>query len=180
MERCLCYNGEIYLFYKLKSTRHKPLFCLKRLNSDGEELEIEVFDLPEFSKSQVSEFTITENNYIIRFSTPETTERHLSAVIDRKSKKVALDCEIGFRLNDHIIDDRYIISYKLSDYGPQFCIFDDKQSEIHILTFESLKDAYIVNTAVDYNGDVLFQIQDDTKSENARSLVLFKDIISLI
>lgn len=164
----------------------------KKLNSDGEAIENQVFNvrIPEALNIRFDEFTVAENNYILSCTAQRGAGNGRSSqiVINRQSKKVVSDFNddgflIGSRYNDHIIDNRYIIfspTPRPFDQPFELCIFDDKTSEIHILSFESLKDAYIVNTAVDYNGDVLFQIQDDIQSEDTRSLVLFKDITSLI
>lgn len=124
-----------------------------------------------------NEITVTENNYIMKFSSK-------MIIIDRKSKRVISNSEdyrAGSRFNDHIINGRYIIFYesRMSDSGPQICVFDDKELEFHVLSFKSLKDKYIANIAVDYNGDVLFVVQDDIRDET-RSMVLFEDVISMI
>lgn len=188
-----CHNDEIYIIYKISrdesnlqtvsNNSETTLYCIKRLNSEGEEIDNEVFELPFYPETVITELTVSENNYILRLW--QRHEESKTIIIDRKSKNVAIAVGsegVGSRANDHIIDDRYIIFFGnlTSDFGPQICVFDDKKSEIHILSFKSLKGKYIVNTAVDYNGDVLFQIQDDTQSEDTRSLVIFKDVISLI
>ena len=185
-----CYNGEIYIIYEIRSgesglqgvsNRNEKQFCIKRLNSNGEEIDNELFEITGASDMYPFEITVTENNYILQFASQTSTK---TVIINRKSKKVAVaadDDGFGGRFNDHIIDGRYIIFYgrKTSESGPQICVFDDKNSELHVLSFKALKDKYIANIVADYNGDVLFVVQDDIRDET-RSLVLFKDVVSLI
>lgn len=195
-----CYNGEIYIIYKVNgsdtglqevSNRNETLLCVKRLNANGEEISSEIFKLPEFSyTTSLWDFTVTENNYIIRFAFPSTSEteaHNKSLVINRKSKKTSTYFTLGNRFNDYRIDDRYI----LFDYydgssksNSQICVFDDKELEFHILSFTSLKDVNVCNVVADSKGDVLFVIKDDKEDINVKtdtfSMVLFEDVVSLI
>lgn len=191
------YNGEIYIVHNMHnesglqsvSNRNDGLFCIQRLNADGEEIDREVIELPGLSRVSIVDFTVTENNYIMKSRFPSTNETqgyYKTVIIDRKSRELFSGFNPGSRLNDARIDNRYILfGYDVSsESGPQICVFDSEKSEFHILSFTALEDARIANIAANYNGDMVFVIQDDKEDINEKtdtySLVLFENICSII
>ena len=174
-----CYDEEIYFIYR--PNHSETTFNIKRLDSNGKEIANDILELPQYSDMRINEFTVAENNFILRFDPNEAEQAgYVPVMINRKSKEVVSDFGdygLGMRFNDCIIDERYIVFFMgRTDSGPMLCVFDDKNSEFHFLKFNALNTAIIFNSVVDYNGDVVFSIQES----GTRSFVLYENIISLI
>lgn len=191
------YDGEIYIVHNMYSesglqsvsNRNDGLFCIQRLNANGEEIDREIIELPGFTRVSIADFTVTENNYIMKFRFPSTNETqgyYKTVIIDRKTRELFSVFNFGSRLNDARIDNRYILfGYNVSsESGPQICVFDSEKSEFHTLSFKSLKDFNVWHIVADCKGDVVFVIMDDKEDINVKtdtfSLVLFEDVCSIL
>lgn len=177
-----CYNNQIYL---ITGSNSDSSVKIKTLSADGKVIGVETVELPDCTEIMPRDLIVTENNYLFGFAaTSNDSVVYNRALVERKSKRVFLDFgekTPGSRYNDGIIDGRYIFFLKNDGRGsynyPIINVFDDKTLEFYALKFRALSDVEVLNSKVDYKGDIMFMIEDENGS---RSLVLYEDVLSLI
>lgn len=175
-----CFDGEIYFVFR--TSQNEDVYCIRKIDADGNECGDTLIELPGYSEVSMAEFTVTANNIFIRFK-PFEDDGYFQTVLYNKSTNKAFtdsgDNGLGVRFNDGLIDDRYILfraGSKSDRTHPMVCVFDDRTSEFHFVTFEAIENSEIINTAADKNGDVVFYTHEDGDI----SLIMFKDMCSLI
>lgn len=175
-----CYNEDIYFVFKLNED--KNIFCVKRINADGEECDVMHLELPGYFDTTMREFTVTENNILIRFEPSDEFGYFRTVIVNKKTNKIFSDSGdngLGVRYNDNLIDGRYIIfraGSKSNSSHPMICVFDDLNSEFHFLKFTEIDTEKIINIVADYRGDVVFWVDDS----GTDTMLLFEDLCSLI
>lgn len=175
-----CFDGEIYFVFR--TSRNENEYCIRRIDADGNECGDMFLELPGFSDVSMAEFTVTENNILIRFEPTEEDGYFQTVLYNKSTNKTFADSGdngLGVRFNDGLIDDRYILfraGSKSNQTHPMVCVFDDLTSEFHFITFAAIDNSKILNTAADGNGDVVFFIHEGGDT----SLIMFEDIFSLM
>ncbi len=175
-----CCDGEIYFVFR--TSQNENVYCLRRIDANGNECGDMFLELPGYSNVSMAEFTVTANNILIRFEPTEDNGYFQTVLYNKSTNKTFADSGdngLGVRFNDGLIDDRYILfraGSKFDPTHPMVCVFDDRTSGFHFITFAAIDNSKIINTVADINGDVVFFIHEDGDT----SLILFKDMCSLI
>lgn len=175
-----CCDGEIYFVFR--TSQNENVYCIRRIDADGNECGDMLLELPGYSDVSMAEFTVTANNILIRFQPTEDNGYFQTVLYNKSTNKTFADSGdngLGVRFNDGLIDDRYILfraGSKSDSTHPMVCVFDDRTSEFHFITFAAIDNSKIINTVADKNGDVAFYIHEDGDI----SLIMFKDVCSLV
>ncbi len=175
-----CFNGDVYFIFR--TSQNKNTYCIKKLDADGGECDEMFLELPAYSDTSMCEFTVAENNILIRFEPSDSNGYFRTVLIDKKTKKIFSDSgdnKLGVRFNDGLIDGRYILfraGTKSYSTHPMVCVFDDFNSEFHFITFAKIDNPKIINTVADFSGDVVFWVNE----YGTNSIILFEDVCSLI
>lgn len=175
-----CCDGEIYFVFRTSQNENE--YCIRRIDANGNECGDMFLELPGYSDLSMGEFTVTENNILIRFYPVEDDGYFQTVLYNKSTNKTFTDSGdngLGVRFNDGLIDDRYILfraGSKSDPTHPMVCLFDDRTSEFHFITFAAIENSKIINTVADKNGDVVFYTHEDDDI----SLIMFKDVCSFI
>ncbi|MDE6731776.1 MAG: hypothetical protein K2J77_02735 [Oscillospiraceae bacterium] len=175
-----CCDGDIYFVFR--TSQNENVYCIRRIDADGNECENIFLELPGYSDVSMAEFTVTANNIFIRFQPPEENGYFQTVLYNKSTAKISLvigDNGLGVRFNDGLIDDRYILfraGSRSDQTHPMVCLFDDWTSEFHFITFAAIENSKILNTVADKNGDVVFYTHEDGDI----SSIMFNDMCSLI
>ncbi len=155
-----CCNGDIYFIYR--SAENKTDYCIKQLDADGNICDEMLLSLPEHYDTSLGEFTVTENNFLIRFFPDDDFGYFQTVLINRKTNEIFSDSgdnKLGVRFNDGMTDGRYIIfragSKSVSEH-PMICVFDDWNSEFNFIEFTEIDSSEIINTVANDDGDIVF------------------------
>ena len=174
-----CCGGQIYLIYRSDDMTVQ----IKILDPDGKLAGVDTVQLPVSPELQLWNFFVTENHYLINYTSAYNYGAvNKNVMVDRKTGKIYSNFGeegIGTKLNNALIDGRYIITVKSTfkyDY-PILYVFDDLTGEFHVMKFLDLSGKKINRAYADCKGDVMFWINEE---DGGASLVLFEDIISLI
>lgn len=163
-------------------------YSITAIDLNGKELFREKPDLSEYMEYGISSVIVTDKEYIIFFSVPNSTLQHiLPVVINRAS----LDVYAGFDglvpgrcISNMPINGRYILfesqpdfcDYLNPSYSSDLCIYD---MELRTFTFVDLKtdDDFIFRQLLsDENGNVVV----NNVVKGGSEIVLYKDIISIL
>ncbi len=175
-----CCDGEIYFVFRTSQNENE--YCVRRIDADGNECGDTILELSGYSDVSMAEFTVTANNFLIRFKPIDDNGYFQTVLYNKNTDKTFVDSGdngLGVRFNDGVIDNRYILfraGSKSDSTHPMVCVFDDWTSEFHFITFTKIDNFEIINTVADFNGDLMFWIHEG----NVRSMILFEDVCSLI
>ena len=174
-----CCNGDIYFIYR--SAENKTEYCIKQLDADGNICDEMLLSLPEHYDTSLGEFTVTENNFLIRFFPDDDFGYFQTVLINRKTNEIFSDSgdnKLGVRFNDGMADGRYIIfraGSKLVSEHPMICVFDDWNSEFNFIEFTEIDSSEIINTVANDDGDVVFF----THKGSERFVTMYENVINL-
>lgn len=155
-----CCNGDIYFIYR--SAENKTDYCIKQLDTDGKICDEILVSLPEHYDTSLGEFTVTENNFLIRFYPDDDFGYFQTVLINRKTNEIFSDSgdnKLGVRFNDGMVDGRYMIfraGSKSASEHPMICVFDDWNSKFNFVEFTEIDSSEIINTVASTNGDIVF------------------------
>lgn len=175
-----CCNGDIYFIYR--SAENKTDYCIKQLDTDGNVCDEMHLSLPEDYDTSMGEFTVTENNFLIRFFPEDDFGYFQTVLVNRETEEISSDSgynKLGVRFNDGMIDDRYIIyraGSELVPDHPMICVFDDWNSEFNFIEFTEIDSSGIINTVADSNGDIVFFTHDG----DVRFVTMYENVVGFL